>query len=113
MLGANFAVLLYSIISIELLIKHNAITGGYTLLSTGQIIPFIIGIASLWKVVWQIVIALVEHGFASLQHLENADAEARGTGDTAGKGQCKENIGENTEPAIASGTVDTLSIHTI
>jgi len=39
----------YSILAIELLIHFNSITGVYDIGTTGQIIPFVIGLATLWK----------------------------------------------------------------
>jgi len=39
----------YSILAIELLIHFNSITGVYDIGTTGQIIPLVIGLATLWK----------------------------------------------------------------
>ena len=39
------------IIAIELTLTFNSISGIYTIESTGQLIPFIIGVGGLWKTV--------------------------------------------------------------
>jgi hypothetical protein len=39
----------YSILAIELLIHFNSVTGVYGLGTTGKIIPFVIGLATLWR----------------------------------------------------------------
>ncbi|KAM0308095.1 hypothetical protein ACHAO8_010319 [Botrytis cinerea] len=46
----TISIFIYSVTAIELLIRYNNIKGVYTLLNTGQIIPFTIGIAGLRKV---------------------------------------------------------------
>jgi hypothetical protein len=70
------SIFIYSIVSIKLLLRYNAITEVYTLLSTGQIIPFIIGIASLWKVVWKILMLQVEESIQSkMESAEVATSE--------------------------------------
>ncbi|KAF4637404.1 hypothetical protein G7Y89_g680 [Cudoniella acicularis] len=51
----NTLVFVYSILAIELLIYFNTITGVYDLGSTGQIIPFVIGLATFWKTIIFIV----------------------------------------------------------
>ncbi|KAE8443223.1 hypothetical protein EG329_002091 [Mollisiaceae sp. DMI_Dod_QoI] len=74
--AANIAILIYSVVSIELLLKYNKITDVYTILSTGQIIPFIIGIASLWRTVWTIVVRAIQ------THLKNKSNKTDTTGET-------------------------------
>jgi hypothetical protein len=45
----NTFVLIYSILAIELMIRFNSITGVYDIKATGQIIPLVIGLATLWR----------------------------------------------------------------
>jgi hypothetical protein len=92
-LGANVGVMVYSVASIELLIRYNNITGVHTLLSTGQIIPFIIGIASLWRVCWQIMTDFAEHQAASNLVEERKGAE-RSTTDVISEGS-SQNFADN------------------
>jgi hypothetical protein len=45
----------YSILSIELTISWNRISGVYDISSTGQIIPLVIGLGLLMSVTWRLV----------------------------------------------------------
>ena len=72
--------MIYSIVNIELLIRYNNITGVYTLLSTGQIIPFVMGIASLWKTCWQIMLVNVELEDAGVQREQKINARGHSSG---------------------------------
>ena len=93
--------MVYSIINIELLIRYNQITGVYTLLSTGQIIPFIMGIASLWKTCWQILMDNVEQEAVNTQ--KEADAKAQSSVAAPAKWGSNDNMGESEKPVVASG----------
>ena len=93
--------MVYSIVNIELLIRYNQITGVYTLLSTGQIIPFVMGIASLWKTCWQILMENVEQGAADTH--KKIDAKSQSSVAAQAKGGVNERIGETEQPVVASG----------
>lgn len=56
----SIAIMIYSIISIELLIRYNEITEVYTILSTGQIIPLVIGFAAVWRTSWEIIVMFIQ-----------------------------------------------------
>jgi hypothetical protein len=51
--GASIFSLAYSVIGIEMTLYWNSITGVYTINTTGQLIPFVIGLAGLAKVVYE------------------------------------------------------------
>jgi hypothetical protein len=93
--------MVYSIVNIELLIRYNQITGVYALLSTGQIIPFVIGIASLWKTCWQILIENVEQEPASTH--KETDAKGQSSVAASAKWEGNDSIGEAEQPVVASG----------
>ena len=48
----SLCIMIFSILAIELIIQWNSISGVYTIRSTGQVIPFIIGIGGLSKVLF-------------------------------------------------------------
>ena len=54
------ATILWFILSIELTIKWNGITGVYTLSSTGQLIPFVIGFMSFMNAIQQTLLVLIK-----------------------------------------------------
>ena len=45
----SFAFAVYTILAVELMIKWNGISGVYTVRTTGQLIPFVIGVIGLFK----------------------------------------------------------------
>jgi hypothetical protein len=45
---------IYSILAIELMLKWNSVSNVYTLKSIGQLIPFVIGVAGLLKVLYDV-----------------------------------------------------------
>ena len=47
----NVFIALFTIVAIELIIRWNHISDAYSLGSTSQIIPLVIGIGNLWKVI--------------------------------------------------------------
>ena len=47
----NICVALFTIVAIELIIRWNHISNAYSLGSTSQIIPLVIGVGNLWKVI--------------------------------------------------------------
>jgi hypothetical protein len=51
--SASVTSLAYSIIGIEMTLYWNSISGVYTINTTGQLIPFVIGLACLTKVVYE------------------------------------------------------------
>lgn len=69
----NTFVLIYSILAIELLIRFNSITGVYDLGTTGQIIPFVIGLATLWKT----AIAIFEKFLLPVKEEDETEGEPR------------------------------------
>ena len=97
--------MVYSIVNIELLIRYNDMTGVHTLLSTGQIIPFIMGIACLWKTCWQIVTDNVEHEVAGIQKEKKADAKDHSSvAAVAANGS----FDKSEQPVVASGALDAV-----
>jgi hypothetical protein len=48
----NALALIWSVLGIELTLYWNSISGVYTIKSTGQLIPFVIGLTGLLKIVW-------------------------------------------------------------
>ena len=54
------ATILWFVLSIELTLKWNGITGVYTLSSTGQLIPFVIGFMSFMNAIQQTVLVLIK-----------------------------------------------------
>ena len=58
------AIVVWTIITIELTLKFNNVNGVYEIGSTGQLIPFIIGIVSMGKTlnaIWVILIKKVSY----------------------------------------------------
>lgn len=105
-----YAVFVYSIVSIELLIRYNDITGVYTLLSTGQIIPFVIGIAGLWKVIWQIITTRVQNELAGSQKKEtDPEGPEQETGETPLREQAGNGDHKTEQPVIASGALEVMN----
>jgi len=51
--GASIFSLAYSVIGIEMTLYWNSITGVYTINTTGQLIPFVIGLAGLAEIVYE------------------------------------------------------------
>ena len=49
--GANLIIIMWSILSIEMTLKYNAVSNINAVSSTGQLIPLIIGIVNLLKVI--------------------------------------------------------------
>lgn len=49
-------IVIWSIITVELTLLYNSISGIYTIRSTGQLIPFIIGVAGLGKTMHELLI---------------------------------------------------------
>ena len=54
------AIVVWTIITIELTLKYNNVNGVYELGSTGQLIPFIIGVANMGKTLNAIWVNLIK-----------------------------------------------------
>jgi hypothetical protein len=64
----NVFILLFSILAVELIIRWNNILDVYTIRSTGQIIPFIIGFGGLLKVVMSISVRIIDDSVVRRRH---------------------------------------------
>jgi hypothetical protein len=53
MQGASLVPLVYSVIGIEMTLYWNSIRDVYTINTTGQLIPFVIGLVGLAKVIYE------------------------------------------------------------
>ena len=56
----TLAIVIWTIITVELTLVYNSISGVYTIESTGQLIPFIIGIVGVGKTVDSIMINVIK-----------------------------------------------------
>jgi hypothetical protein len=53
MLATALMTLIFSVVGIELTLHWNSISGVYTINSTGQLIPFVIGLLGLLKILYK------------------------------------------------------------
>ena len=73
-LVVNVLIALFTIVAIELIIRWNHISDAYSLGSTSQIIPLVIGIGNLWKVILSLLNELLMDSSVSmlcLCHMDN------------------------------------------
>ncbi|PMD59544.1 uncharacterized protein K444DRAFT_663646 [Hyaloscypha bicolor E] len=68
--------LIYSILAIELTLKWNNVSDVYTIKSTGQLIPFIIGIAGILKVWYDVRMKYSERRQAMAHHQVNQSGQS-------------------------------------
>lgn len=67
----NILELVYSIVGIELTIRWNSIRDVYSINTTGQLIPFVIGLVGLVEIIYGAVKDYVTHPQAMPQVLNN------------------------------------------
>ena len=79
---AGYTVIMWVCLAIELTLGWNAVTGVYVLGSTGQLIPFVVGVLGLVRNLHLIAVKLSEKAHASNGHQRKLEGDIRVEWDT-------------------------------